>query len=397
MKTMKHFVSLFLIVVMLFSLAITVNADTAEPSTISDDSQRLGSYSSPYWDIGLDFLFSYEDKPKYDLTKTGYGYCLAQVVWTYEENSAIVPSKLTPMKYYRLGNDYIIEGRIPIEFEVDHEKEVFMTDLLFNCKLRKSTEYGAFSIRTGMNPSQFISGKKLSLSKTGTSNDSERGELKSWSVKMNGVAVEKTPFTDIESDRWTNWYVSVAYNKNMTTGKSTTTYAPNQPIKRAEFVQMLYKAAGAPKVSGKMPFTDVKKGKYYYDAVLWAYKKGITAGTTATTFGPNESCTNAQIVSFVYAYLGKPQNGSTITFTKKSSLGLSVSGQWISKVSGVSSGKYYYKPVDWLVNSTSWCSTTYAHTPEAFYDVPYKIRFYPSYACTRSFAMFMIVSAIQGK
>ena len=66
----------------------------------------------------------------------------------------------------------------------------------------------------------------------------------------------------------------------------------------------LYRAAGEPNVSSGNSFTDVKSGEYYYDAVRWAVKNGITTGTSTTTFGPSSTCTRGQIVTFLYRYYG---------------------------------------------------------------------------------------------
>ena len=65
-------------------------------------------------------------------------------------------------------------------------------------------------------------------------------------------------------------------------------------------VTFLYRSEGAPKVSAKNPFKDVKSSEYFYDAVLWAVKNEITKGTSATTFSPGNPCTRGQIVTFLY-------------------------------------------------------------------------------------------------
>lgn len=387
MKTMKHFVSLFLIVVMLFSLAITVNAATTIPN------------NENAWDpVYVDFSFSFANDFTYNSAARAYGLCVGQITQTKVDDWEIT-SYPTLMKYYRIGNELIIEGNIPILY---NSKKVFLTKLDFRCKLKEGiTGNSMIAHRTWFLVKDAISGDTLTVDTKSDSGQGFHDKFDPWYLKLQGTAVKNAPFTDIniKKDRWTHWYVSTAYYKGLTTGTTATTYSPNKTIKRAEFVQMLYKAAGSPKVSGKMPFTDVKKGKYYYDAVLWAYKKGITTGTTSTTFSPNSTCTKAQIVSFVYAYLGKPGNNNVITFTKKSEFGtgMSVSGKWMNIISDVPAGKYYYKPVDWLINNTKWFNTSYSYEMPAAANVPLRIAFKQSSPCTRAFAMFMIVSAIQGK
>ena len=95
-----------------------------------------------------------------------------------------------------------------------------------------------------------------------------------------------------------------AVENGITTGTAEGTFSPDATCTRAQIVAFLWRAAGrpAPK-STEMPFTDVKKGCYYYNAVQWAVENGITSGTSATTFQPLADCTRAQIVTFLYRCL----------------------------------------------------------------------------------------------
>ena len=89
-------------------------------------------------------------------------------------------------------------------------------------------------------------------------------------------------------------------------GTSDTTFSPSDSCTRGQAVTFLWRACGCEKVTDvDNPFTDVKSSDYFYDAVLWAYKNKITTGTTATTFGPNETCNRGQIVTFLWRYKGK--------------------------------------------------------------------------------------------
>ncbi len=90
-------------------------------------------------------------------------------------------------------------------------------------------------------------------------------------------------------------------------GTSATTFSPNATCTRAEAVTFLWRAAGSPEpVNVANPFTDVGAGEYYAKAALWAVSKGITVGTSATTFSPNATCTRAEIMTFLYRYAGQP-------------------------------------------------------------------------------------------
>ena len=107
-----------------------------------------------------------------------------------------------------------------------------------------------------------------------------------------------------------------AVDKGITTGTSATTFEPNGICTRAQAVTFLWRAAGspAPKTS-TMPFTDVKAGSYYYDAVLWAVENGITKGTSDTTFSPDVTCSRAQIVTFLWRSQEAPAAGAVNPFT----------------------------------------------------------------------------------
>lgn len=112
------------------------------------------------------------------------------------------------------------------------------------------------------------------------------------------------PFTDVKRSDYYYEAVLWAVEKGITTGTSTTTFSPSAACTRAQVVTFLYRAAGEPNVSSGNSFTDVKSGDYYYDAVRWAVKNGITTGTSTTTFGPSSTCTRGQIVTFLYRYYG---------------------------------------------------------------------------------------------
>ena len=124
-----------------------------------------------------------------------------------------------------------------------------------------------------------------------------------------GEACPSEAFTDVDRSlgSWYHKAVDWAVSNKITDGTSDTTFSPMEPCTRAQAVTFLYRAAGAPSVSGlKNTFTDVKEGSFYYDAVLWAVAKGITEGVTDTTFAPNDACTRAHIVTFLFRAAGKP-------------------------------------------------------------------------------------------
>ena len=109
------------------------------------------------------------------------------------------------------------------------------------------------------------------------------------------------PFTDVPSDDYYNKAVLWAVEKGITVGTSDTTFSPAAACTRGQIVTFLWRAAGSPDpTTTECKFTDVKAGAYYEKAVLWAAETGVTSGTSATTFSPDKVCTRAEIVTFLY-------------------------------------------------------------------------------------------------
>lgn len=94
-----------------------------------------------------------------------------------------------------------------------------------------------------------------------------------------------------------------AYENNITSGKDTTHFQPDDTVTRKEFVTFLWRSAGKPEPKmTENPFVDVPDGKYYTKAVLWAYENNITKGKDDTHFQPDSQCIRAQVVSFLYRF-----------------------------------------------------------------------------------------------
>ena len=143
------------------------------------------------------------------------------------------------------------------------------------------------------------------------------------------------PFTDVASGQY--YYDSVLWavkhDPQITTGTSATTFSPDKTCTRAQVVTFLWRANGCPKPEKTdNPFTDVKPGAYYYDAVLWAVEQNITNGVSATAFGPDRGCTRGQVVTFLWRAEGKPEPSKTD-----------------NPFDDVKPDAYYYKAVLWAV------------------------------------------------
>lgn len=115
------------------------------------------------------------------------------------------------------------------------------------------------------------------------------------------VTGAENPFTDVAQDAYYYDAVQWAVAQGITNGTSTTTFSPEATVTRAQTATFLWRAAQQPQTAqGTNPFTDVQQDAYYYNAVLWAVAEEITNGTSTTTFSPDQGCTRAQIVTFLY-------------------------------------------------------------------------------------------------
>lgn len=117
----------------------------------------------------------------------------------------------------------------------------------------------------------------------------------------------RNPFTDVNSVRDASYYKAIlwASQKGITAGTNATTFSPYQECTRSQIVTFLYRYAGKPSGYYSNPFKDVSSVNEasYYNAILWAVGKGITQGTSTTTFSPYASCTRGEAVTFLYRYV----------------------------------------------------------------------------------------------
>lgn len=143
------------------------------------------------------------------------------------------------------------------------------------------------------------------------------------------------PFSDVPEDSFYFRPVLWALDHGITSGATETTYNPNGTCLRAQVVTFLHRADGNPApASNQNPFTDVKDGDFFYQPVLWAVEKGITNGTTATTFGSYANCNRAAVVTFLWRAAGEPEPASTD-----------------NPFTDVNETDFFYKPVLWAVEN----------------------------------------------
>ena len=117
--------------------------------------------------------------------------------------------------------------------------------------------------------------------------------------------VEISPFSDVSTSAYYYKAVKWAQKKGITGGIGNGLFVPNQPCTRAQIVTFLWRAAGSPEPKTMSSFADVSMDAYYAKAVAWAVENGITTGTGDGKFSPDATCTRAQSVTFLFRAIGK--------------------------------------------------------------------------------------------
>lgn len=107
-------------------------------------------------------------------------------------------------------------------------------------------------------------------------------------------------FTDVKQSSYAYKAILWAVESGVTNGTAKNTFSPNAVVTRGQVVTLLWRYENAPAAGIRNPFTDVKRGDYYYEAVLWAVSTGVTNGMTADAFGPGLPCIRCQVVAFLY-------------------------------------------------------------------------------------------------
>lgn len=185
------------------------------------------------------------------------------------------------------------------------------------------------------------------------------------SVEAEFVKTAATSFADVPANAYFADAVKWAVDKDVTNGLTDTMFGPYESCTRTQIVTFLWRAAGSPEPRTASSFTDVPASAYYAKAVAWAIENGITNGMTETTFAPNATCTRGQSVTFLYRALKGTASGST-NFTD------------------VKSDAFYTDAINWAVanNVTNGTSNT---------------TFSPNADCTRAQIVTFLYRAYQGK
>ena len=149
-------------------------------------------------------------------------------------------------------------------------------------------------------------GKELELTDKGDGKFTFEMPASKVTVKATFAKVGEQPgisFIDVATGSYYYDAVEWAVENGITMGTSATTFSPDATVTRAQVVTFLWRVNGQP-AAWNSGFTDVSADAYYAKAVAWAVQNGITTGTGFGVFSPDAACTRAQIVTFLYRYLG---------------------------------------------------------------------------------------------
>ena len=176
-------------------------------------------------------------------------------------------------------------------------------------------------------------------------------------------------FYDVPNDAYYYEAVKWAAENGITGGVGNSLFAPNQPCTRAQIVTFLWRVAGSPVVNYLMPFADVDESAYYAEAVRWAASTGIVTGLTETTFGTNDGCTRAQAAAMIYRYVQEQGKGFT--------------GAWMFLLP-------FTDVPEWAYESVAWCYMNGVTTGVS------ETTFAPGNDCTRAQIVTFLYRAYQG-
>jgi hypothetical protein len=216
-------------------------------------------------------------------------------------------------------NSVVFDGTsVKTECKSATEQTISISSDLFGTTWNKVTVTGtdtALAVSPENGGVKVSSRNDISVSVLGSNVDTQAvAASKTVAVNSSGVTVSTAsgdmqtdintlanPFSDVTTDAYYYKPVLWALSNNITSGASDTTFSPNAFCTRAQAVTFLWRAQGCPEPAGSAsPFADVTVDDYFYKAVLWAVENNITSGTSDTTFSPDDTCTRAQMVTFLY-------------------------------------------------------------------------------------------------
>ena len=262
---------------------VSYNTDMEEVNTTTYSYDLKGNLISITEDDGDIYYFEYNDKDLCIKETHVYNDNSYSITYEYDENGNLIKSDTNTYTY----------APIPQGGSKSSFKDVVATEY-YNMPVIWATVTG---VTAGIGDNQFAPNQGCT-----------RAQLVSFLWRAAGEPEPETtnsPFTDVQNPS-EYYYKAVlwAAENGIAAGVGNNQFAPNQTCTRAQIVSFIYRASGDKVTYTENPFKDISKEDYFYQAVLWGAANGVVAGTSDTTFSPNQTCTRAQGVSFLYRSVG---------------------------------------------------------------------------------------------
>ena len=273
--------------------------------TAEDDDENSGI-------CGEDVLWSFENGTL-TISGTGrmYDYASAEYLPWYalrsEITAGIIEEGVTSL------GEYVFSGSAVSKVTLPQTLEVVGKEALANCDSLAEIEFIADAPEFAEDA--FL-GTTVTAWYPGSNPTWTPDIRKDYGGDVTWMSRDTLPFVDVPVGSFYYDPVAWAVEKGITNGTDATHFSPNAPCQRASVVTFLWRAAGSPApTSTENPFVDVKEKDFFYKAVLWAVEKGITNGMTTTTFSPYIECNRAQVVTFLWRSQGSPDSAAKVSFT----------------------------------------------------------------------------------
>ena len=195
------------------------------------------------------------------------------------------------------------------EYAALYEAKYYALDIVTRMEATDTSGYCAYQLKVFESA---VAAAKEAIEAAATAEEIDAA-LEALYAAIDDVACYSAQFTDVNPNAWYHESVDYVLDHGYMVGVSTTEFAPNAQLTRAQIVTILYRIADEPSVEGlDNPFTDVAEGKWYTDAVVWAFNNNIVAGIDDKTFAPNAVATREQFVSILYRYHGEVEVDTSV-------------------------------------------------------------------------------------
>jgi hypothetical protein len=228
---------------------------------------------------------------------------VVKIIVTKVDTAVAVEATLNDAQRETVGENFVIDLTVKVGDTVIHDFKGEVT-VIVPFTPPKSTEASDYDLLTVY----YVDDEGKYTEIKGAHFDTKTKEIKFTTTHFSKFMVSEwiSPWNDIIKTDWFYRAARFAYTNDLITGTAIDKFSPRVNLSRAMLVTILWRNAGSPKVEGEIPFSDVKKGEYYTDAVIWAEQNKIIAGYGNGKFGPLDPITREQFATILYNNSGKP-------------------------------------------------------------------------------------------